>query len=262
MSLVGKTIPRRLHKFTSFSIVTARLVTGTAFSADKNPPEADASGLSETHYFGRDPAVFDFQYRNRSRHSDKISRQSRTARIHDQRRAEAHDTLDVAMSLHDNIHRAAELPIHRPREHFVRRLVGSRNRVNQSDSHALDSHQMRLADALVRIEAEAMPVESLVAIAERCDHRRDCGQLVKHAIQVDVARLHHEIDSGEDLENPFREMLAGFGNMSVRDEADSHYALLRRRSGCRIPKPITHRNTSQFYDFDIGAPGFANSALP
>jgi hypothetical protein len=42
MSLVGKTIPRRLHRFTSFSIVTARLVTGDAFSADKNPPESYA----------------------------------------------------------------------------------------------------------------------------------------------------------------------------------------------------------------------------
>src|SRR5208282_6669821 len=34
MSLVGKTIPRRLHRLTSFSIVTGRLVAGAAFSAD------------------------------------------------------------------------------------------------------------------------------------------------------------------------------------------------------------------------------------
>src|SRR5712675_3192044 len=194
MSLVGKTIPRRLHRFTIFSIVTARLVTGTAFSADKNPPEADASRLSEAHYLGRySAAVFDFQYRNRTRHSDQISRQSRTAGIHDQRRPEARHTLDVAMSLHNNIDRAAELRIHRAREHFVRRLVWSRNRMNQSDSDALDSHQMRLAHALVRVEAKAMPIESLVAIAERRDHRRDCGQLVEYAIHVHVARMHHEV---------------------------------------------------------------------
>src|SRR4029077_2891557 len=127
MSLVGKTSPRRLHRFTIFSIVTARLVTGTAFSADKNPPEADASRLSEAHDLGRySAAVFDFQYCYRSRHSDQISRQGRTAGIYDQRRAETHDTLDVTMPLHDNIDRAAELRIHRARKHFVRRLVWSR----------------------------------------------------------------------------------------------------------------------------------------
>src|SRR5208282_135861 len=42
MSLVGKTIPRRLHRLTSFSIVTARLVAATAFSAGtkKIPPKS------------------------------------------------------------------------------------------------------------------------------------------------------------------------------------------------------------------------------
>src|SRR5882672_1555754 len=96
-----------------------------------------------------------------------------------------------------------------------------------------------------------MAVETFVAIAERRNHRRDSRQLVEHAIHVNVARVHHEIDSGEDLEDPFREMLAGFGNMSVRNEADSHYALLRARyvRRCRIVKPITHRNSSQFSRF-------------
>src|SRR5260370_25306030 len=97
MSLVGKTIPRRLHRFTIFSIVTARLVTGIAFSADKNPPEADASPLSEAYYLGRDPAVLDFQYRNRSWHADQITRQGRTSGIHNQRRAESRHTPDAAM---------------------------------------------------------------------------------------------------------------------------------------------------------------------
>jgi hypothetical protein len=84
---------------------------------------------------------------------------------------------------------------------------------------------MRLAHALVRVEAEAMAVEALIAIAERRDHRRDSRQLVEHAIHVHVARMHHEVDSGKDLENPFRQTLAGFGNMSVRDKPNSHYDL-------------------------------------
>src|SRR5208283_3838229 len=44
MSLVGKTIPRRLHRLTSFSIVTARLVAGTAFSADNKNSSWSAAG--------------------------------------------------------------------------------------------------------------------------------------------------------------------------------------------------------------------------
>src|SRR6266478_10255754 len=99
---------------------------------------------------------------------------------------------------------------------------------------------MRLARALVWVEAKAMPVETFVAIAERRNHRRDCGQLVEHAIHVNVARVHHEIDSGEDLENPFREMLAGFGNMSVRDKADSHYALPGRFDSLNVNREAYH----------------------
>src|SRR5260370_24827806 len=93
MSLVGKTIPRRLHRFTIFSIVTARLVTGTAFSADKNPPDCFCVSLSEAHYLGRHlTALLDFQYRYPSRHSDETTPPPPTARIHHHRRAEAPDT--------------------------------------------------------------------------------------------------------------------------------------------------------------------------
>ena len=74
-----------------------------------------------------------------------------------------------------------------------------------------------------------MPVEAFVAVAERGDHRRDRRQLVEHAVHVNVARVHHEIDPREDLEHLLGQMLAGFGNMSVRDEADSHYDLRRAR---------------------------------
>jgi len=41
--------------------------------------------------------------------------------------------------------------------------------------------------------------------------------------------MHHEVDPREDLEDSLREMFAGFRYMSVRDQADSHYALLRAR---------------------------------
>ena len=46
-----------------------------------------------------------------------------------------------------------------------------------------------------------MAVEALVAIAHRGDHRRDCRQLVEHAIHVDIAGMHHQIDAGENLED-------------------------------------------------------------
>ena len=72
--------------------------------------------------------------------------------------------------------------------------------MNQPDSHARDLDQMRLAHALIGIEAVAMPIQTFVAIAERRDYRRDWRQLVEHAIHIDIARVHHEIDPGEHLE--------------------------------------------------------------
>ncbi len=39
-----------------------------------------------------------------------------------------------------------------------------------------------------------MSVETLVAIAERGDHWRDLRQLVEHPIDVNVTRVHDEID--------------------------------------------------------------------
>jgi hypothetical protein len=69
----------------------------------------------------------------------------------------------------------------------------------------------------------------------------------EHAVYEHVARMHHEADSREDLENPLWEMLAGFRDMSVRDQADSHYALLRARLPAeRIVKPIMGPNAPQF----------------
>ena len=95
--------------------------------------------------------------------------------------------------------------------------------MRQPDPHALNFEQMRLAHALVGLEAIAMAVEAFVAIAERRDHRRDRRQFVEHAVDVNVARMHHQIDPGEDLEHPWWQMLAGFGDMSVGDQPDSHY---------------------------------------
>ncbi len=47
-----------------------------------------------------------------------------------------------------------------------------------------------------------MPVEAFIAVSERRDHRRDCRQFVEHAVHVHVARMHHEIDPREHLEDP------------------------------------------------------------
>src|SRR5216683_3161816 len=106
MSLVGNTSPRRLHRLTSFSIVTAfaRSVAGSAaFSADKQHPPAVsifvngqsaiqasqrgyscfAARLFKRDYLGGNPAArFDFENRNRARDVDQIVRQRRAARIY------------------------------------------------------------------------------------------------------------------------------------------------------------------------------------
>jgi hypothetical protein len=99
--------------------------------------------------------------------------------------------------------------------------------MHEADPHAANLDQMRLAHALVRVEAVAMPVETFIAIAERRDNGCDAGQFVEHAIHVDVAGVHHEVDPRKHLENPCGEMLAGFGYMRVRDQTDSHGDLLR-----------------------------------
>jgi hypothetical protein len=41
--------------------------------------------------------------------------------------------------------------------------------------------------------------------------------------------MHHEVDPREHFEDSLRQMLAGLGDMSVRDQADSHYDLRRAR---------------------------------
>ena len=187
--------------------------------------------LRQADYLGGNFAVVsNFKYRDRSRHSDQIARQRGAARINHQRRAEPHHSLDMAMPLHDHVDRPAELRIHRAREHFVRGLVGRRDRMHEADSHACYLDQVRLAHAIVGLEAIAVPIEAFVAVAERRDHRRNRRQLVEHAVHVHIARVHHEIHPGEHLEDPVGKVLAGFGYMSVRDQADSHYDWLRARS--------------------------------
>ncbi len=96
--------------------------------------------------------------------------------------------------------------------------------MHEPDSHALEFDEMRLAHALVGIEPEAMAVKAFVAVADRGDNRRDYRQLVEHAVHVDVARVHHEIDAAKYLEDLGGQMLAGFGDMSVGNQADSHHA--------------------------------------
>src|ERR1700733_10421678 len=95
--------------------------------------------------------------------------------------------------------------------------------MHQPDSHTRNLDQVRLAHALIGLEAMTMPVEAFIAVAERRDHRRNRRQLVEHPVHVNVARMHDEIDPREHIEDSLRQMLAGLGYMSVRDQADSHY---------------------------------------
>src|SRR5205807_7126270 len=105
MSLVGKTIPRRLHRFTSFSIVTAFLrdtvASSFAFVADKVPPAVLVS--AEPDNFGIEAAVFDFENRDGARNTDEVAWQRGAARIHHHRRAIPNHAFDMTMALHDDI---------------------------------------------------------------------------------------------------------------------------------------------------------------
>ena len=60
-----------------------------------------------------------------------------------------------------------------------------------------------------------MAVEAFVAVAQRRDDGCYLSQLVEHPIDVDIARVHHQVDALEDLENRRREMLARFRYMSI-----------------------------------------------
>src|SRR5215469_11904182 len=75
---------------------------------------------------------------------------------------------------------------------------------------------------LVGRELELMAIETLVAVTQSRDDRRNLSQLVQHPVNVHIARMHHEIDSVKHFEDTWRQMLASFRNMSIRNESDSH----------------------------------------
>src|ERR1700732_5377171 len=190
MSLVGKTRPRRLHRLTSFSIVTARAgaaCDAVAFSTDKEiPPRnsvataADGGSypLTEPNNFGRDAAAYcDFENRYGARNIDQVTRQRRAARIYHQRRSKARDAFEMAMPHHQHVHDSAEMPMHRTLENLVRRLIRRRQRMGEADPHPLDLQQMCDAHPCVGIELEAMAIEALVAIAQCRHHRRNLCQI-------------------------------------------------------------------------------------
>src|SRR5713101_1843425 len=224
MSLVGNTSPRRLHRLTSFSIVTAfaRSVTASAaFSADKQHPPAVsifvnahyssfAARLFKPDYLGGDAAVrLDFEDRDCAWDVDQIVRQRRAARIYHQRLAKTHDAFEMAMSHHEHIHRTAEMAFHRAMKYLVGGFVRSRQRMCKSDPQTFDFDQVCHANPFINFQLMLMSVEAFVAVADRGDHRRDRGEFVEHAVDVHVARMHNEVDAVEDLEHTLGHVLAG-----------------------------------------------------
>src|ERR1700730_121474 len=239
MALVGNPRPRRLHRLTSFSIVTefARSVTASAaFSADKQHPPAVSifvnahyssfaaglfnlrSALLKRDYLdGNAAACLDFENRNRARDVDQIVRQRRAARIYHQRLAKTHDAFEMAMSHHEHIHPTAEMAFHRAVEYLVGGLVGSRQRMRKSNPQTFDFDQMCHANTFVNFELMLMSVEAFVAVAERRNHGRYCGKLVEHAVDVNVAGVHNEVDAVEDLEPTLRHVLHGLRYVRIRN---------------------------------------------
>src|SRR5437899_3103295 len=105
MSLVGNTMPLRLQRLTSFSIVTAflRAVIG-CWSDKKDLLIPDDWLLAELNDFrGHYRAARDFENRDRARNIDQIARQGRTAGIHHQGCAVPNYAFDMAVALHDHI---------------------------------------------------------------------------------------------------------------------------------------------------------------
>src|ERR1700693_3066875 len=94
--------------------------------------------------------------------------------------------------------------------------------MHEPDTHALDLELMRLAHALIDVELVLVAVEALVSITERGDNRRDHRELIEHAGHVNIAGMHHEIDAAKNLEHRGRKMLAGFGDVGVGNDPDSH----------------------------------------
>src|SRR6516162_2826079 len=92
---------------------------------------------------------------------------------------------------------------------------------------------MRSTDPWVGCELELMAIETLVAVTQSCNDRGDLRQLVQHPVNIHIARMHHEINSAKHLEDAWRQMLAGFWNMGIRNKADSHLFSPRDR-GFRV----------------------------
>src|SRR5262249_54288782 len=141
-----------------------------------------------------------------------------------------HHSLDMAVTLHDDIDGAAEMPVHCAFEDFLRGLVGRRNRVHQPDAHAFQLEQVRLAYAVIRVKPVLMAIEAFVAVAKRGDYRRYLGQFVEDPVHVHIAGMHHEIDATKYLEDAGGKMLARFGNVSIRNQTDAHCDTLRSRT--------------------------------
>src|SRR5216683_4127365 len=232
MSLVGNTRPRRLHRLTSFSIVTAfaRSVTASAaFSADKQHPPAVsifinahystfAARLFKRDYLGGNAAArFDFENRNRARDVDQIVRQRRAARIYHQRLAKTHDAFEMAVSHHEYVHRTAEMAFHRAMKHLVGGFVRSRQRMRKSNPQTFDFDQVCHAHPFVNFELMLMSVEALIAVADRRNHGRYRGEFVEHAVDIHVTRMHNEVDAVEDLEHTLGHVLAGLRYVSIRN---------------------------------------------
>src|SRR5579864_8751423 len=174
--------------------------------------------LFKRYYLGGHAAVrLDFENRDRPRDVDQIARQRRTPWIYHQRLAEAHDAFEMAVPHHEHIHRTAEMAFHRAMEHLLGGFVRSRERMRESDPYASNFDQMCHANTLVNFKLMLMSVEALIAVADRRDYRRDSGKFVKHAIDINITRMHNEVDAVKNLEHTPRQMLAGLRYMSIRN---------------------------------------------
>jgi hypothetical protein len=74
--------------------------------------------------------------------------------------------------------------------------------MHKADPQTLDLQQMGASHPLVcRVEPVAMAIEALVAVAQRRYHWSNRRQFVEHAVQVNITRMHHQVDPAQDFEH-------------------------------------------------------------
>jgi hypothetical protein len=159
-----------------------------------------------------------FENRDGARNVNQITWQGRAPGIHNERCAKAGHALEMAVAHHEDVDRSAEMRPHRILEDSLGSLVGRRQGMSEADPQTLHFQKMsHLNPIIIGVELEAMAIETFVAVADRGDYWSDRGELVENLIHVNIARMHHQINPAQSVEDRCGQVLAGFRDVGIRD---------------------------------------------